>query len=232
MTVYLIAYHETPKRPLSFLEQWTKAIKGDVDHVEIAFVHSRALYSCYITKGSVVAKFGERVVDRMLQEGTITWYKLEGISPAMELELEERCIRLVGSATPCYFSQAKMLHSAMPFVSPALDRVIAKWAEPFEAAKLERAKATMSAQDVVQLEVADKSAWAPHARSTYCGELCAQILGLPAPERRTASDVVVLCLQQLGAKPVPKPVFDTPQRPTHDDAQIVRSAQPLRWLLV
>jgi len=64
--------------------------------------------------------------------------------------------------------------------------------------------------------------WTPDG--TYCAALCAEVLGLPDPDKCTASDVVELCRRNLGARDVAQPILYSEIR-TKDDADIVRTAR-------
>ncbi len=227
MPVYLIARTGVLSRQFNFWEMWARAYKGESDHIEVAFVRNRVLYSCYITKWSIVAKFELRELDGLQENGILAWYLLEAITPVQELELEVRCRDLVANGT-YYFSGSKMMHSAMPFRCEKVARMLEGTAQPVVVRTKKSGEAASSKSN---LEKANKSAWQKHERSTFCGSLCAEILGFPDPDQYTASDVVILCQEQLGAKLVERPVFDTGvARPIRDQANIVRASEPLAWL--
>lgn len=219
MPVYLIAWSATITRSLSFAELWIRAIKGEVDHVEVAFVRNRVLYSCYITRYSITAKFEEHNLKEFTDNGTITWYQLDVSSLGGEMELEARCTRLVGS-DDYFFSQTKLIRSALPFRSAYIERLLAKLVEP----QGDRS-AQFTPEQRIHAQRAEKSAVMDHRRSTYCAALCSDILGFPDHETRTASDVVILCVQRLNAVIVDQPVPNVRHQPVRDDANIIRSSE-------
>ncbi len=230
MPVYLIARSGKLKRAFGFMEMWARALKGESDHIEVAFVRNRVLYSCYITKWSIVAKFELRSLDGLQEDGVLAWYLLQGISPERELELEVKCRDLVADGK-YYFSASKMMHCAMPFRCEKTARMMEGTAQPVVV----RTTATKGGSGKGgEASAGGVSGGAPAAaRSTYCGALCAEILGFPDPEQYTASDIVILCQERLGAKLVERPVFDSSSvvRPVRDHANIVRASEQIAWLV-
>lgn len=234
--MYLVAYAIHQREQPSFLEAWTRAIKGEYDHVEITFVKSnRTVYSCYITLYTEVARFTPRNFSNLENKGKLTWFRLRGISPAQELELESKCRTLVQDAD-YYLSYRMMIMTAFPCENEDLMRYWYPLIEPdtktkgksaySEEFEKEKKKKKSAAVPVKSKKELISLAWQPHQRMTFCGALCAEILGLANPHTYTATDIVVHCQRALNAEIVDQPLEYTPTS-LLDEASIVRSSFPL-----
>jgi hypothetical protein len=206
MPIYLVAaIKKHTKNSLGFFELCIQAFKGPYDHVEIAFVRNHKVYACHVTKYSKHVLFGSRDYGEFKIKYHLHFYRLDVFTPAREYELEARCRRM--AVQPKRFSWYMEMMSAFPYPDITLAAMVFPFVEVGE-----------------KLDVNDVHGSNP-SRYTFCGALCAEILGIEGPTKMTATDIVHECILHFKAileteDPLPR----EPQSLT-DPAGIVRNHQ-------
>jgi hypothetical protein len=220
MTVYVVASRRrVGDRVPGFLELWARAIKGRYDHVEITFVRNRDVFACYLLRNEGVAKIKHRDYDKLRKDWDFFWFILPNLAYQDELILEKKCRDMVASGR-YVFSYYRMVMSAFPSErNEALLRYILKFVEPPIPPAGE---AEEEYKERFQEEAYDEKHW--RKDGAYCASLCAEILGISDPLKRTAEDIVEICKDQHGAREVEQPIPYSELR-TKDEADIPRATR-------
>lgn len=195
MPVYLVVFTKLPsdtdsaKQPGLF-EAWNLFIRGEVFHVELAFVNvARPVYGYSITYPSKVSRYGTRIYDEKRQKASITWYEVPDVD---EKKCEAYCVKNVGKDK---FSMMKTMQSAMPFKSEWVGDVLI----PITTGVVEKDRPTVwqrLTQPTVPLP----------ENSAYCATTTLKALKAGTnklddvkEDTCTGTDVVCLVLRRLGA---------------------------------
>ncbi len=98
-----------------FWSDWVRAIKGPIDHLELAFVDSNEkITSFYITYGGKTAAYKPRNFHKWVEEyEAVYWYQLTDITLQEEWVLREYCEKQAQRKIP--ISTLTMIRSAAPF---------------------------------------------------------------------------------------------------------------------
>jgi hypothetical protein len=219
MTVYVVASRrKMGDRAPGFLDLWARAIKGRYDHVEVAFVRNRDVFACYLVRNERVAKIQARDYDKLRNDYDFSWFILPNIGYQEELILEKKCRDMVASGR-YVFSYYPMMCSGIPSdrVSVTFLKYTLKFAEP----PIPRAGTDDDPKRIMEEALQDKY-W--QKDGAYCSSLCAEILGIPDPLKRTAEDIVEICKDERGAREVEQPIPYSELR-TKDEADIPRATR-------
>ena len=118
-----------------FLVQWTLAIKGPVDHLELVFSTDNSKFtSYYITQNDVVPKYKDRDFEIYKKKYTLEWYRLKNVDFAKEMFLRTYCEQQ-SQRKDIRISYSRMIFSAAPFESQALADFVLPFAEETPAHK-------------------------------------------------------------------------------------------------
>jgi hypothetical protein len=198
MRIFLVACGRRHKHS-SLLLSLTRAIKGDYDHVELAFVKDDHVIGFWISLSSEYAMYKPRDYKRIHSiYDPVHWYELRGISPREAMIIEERCKNIYESKRYT-MSIFKMMMSGFPLHDNDLMMMWLPFVEVMGPAD------GKNKSDEERFKEYNAKMKGSKTEPAFCGSVCAMALGCPSPDHMTASDVYEYCKVNLCATLVPRP---------------------------
>ncbi len=225
MVVFLVAtkpfsvsFRDDASLDPGFIESWIRIVKGEIEHVELAFVTDEgAVYGFWLTFRTKTVRFEEKRYDK----NRYLFYKLNAVDYVKETELMSRCMKCA-QEKKVKMSPRKLMASAFPFYSTWVFDAM------FVAVNPEAKSIAVTIEDQ---EVNDG------LQHEFCASICAKmlrdsdLLRDAKVDDMTANDLVLMCKRFLGAEKTSSLLSEknnnNNNNKVRDAADIVRSEE---WL--